>query len=199
MSEEPTLPTLSTKRLTLRMLDEGDVDALFRMLSDPEVMRYWSRPPIENREEAESFVENSHEGFLERRYFQWGILDKESDAFLGVCTLFELDRQNRRSEVGFMLARRFWRRGLMKEALEGLFDFAFGPMKMHRIEGDVDPRNERCLATMEKLGFQREGYARQRWLVGEEVQDSVLLGLLASDWRAMVEAESQVEAAGPDA
>ena len=38
--------------------------------------------------------------------------------------------------------------------------------------------------TLETLGFRREGYLRQRWLVAGERQDSVLMGLLAGDWQA---------------
>jgi RimJ/RimL family protein N-acetyltransferase len=55
-------------------------------------------------------------------------------------------------------------------------------MAMRRIEADVDPRNLPSLRTLEALGFRREGYLRQRWQVGGELQDSVLMGLLASDW-----------------
>ena len=55
---------------------------------------------------------------------------------------------------------------------------------VRRIEVDVDPRNLPSLRTLEALGFLREGYLRQRWQVGGELQDSVLMGLLANDWRA---------------
>ena len=41
-----------------------------------------------------------------------------------------------------------------------------------------------ALRTLEDLGFLREGYLRQRWQVGGELQDSVLMGLLASDWHS---------------
>jgi RimJ/RimL family protein N-acetyltransferase len=66
-----------------------------------------------------------------------------------------------------------------------LLDHAFGALCLHRIEADVDPRNTPSLRTLERLGFVREGYLRQRWAVGGERQDSVLLGLLASDWSAL--------------
>jgi RimJ/RimL family protein N-acetyltransferase len=55
---------------------------------------------------------------------------------------------------------------------------------LHRVEADTDPRNAASLALLERLGFVREGILRERWIVGGEVADSVLLGLLAADWRA---------------
>ena len=65
-----------------------------------------------------------------------------------------------------------------------LFGHAFGAMSLRRIEADVDPRNLPSLRTLENLGFRREGYLRQRWQVAGELQDSVLMGLLAGDWQA---------------
>ena len=44
------------------------------------------------------------------------------------------------------------------------------------------------LRLLERLGFRREGYLRERWIVGAEINDTVFLGLLESDWRARGEA-----------
>ncbi len=54
-------------------------------------------------------------------------------------------------------------------------------MGMRRIDADVDPRNAASLRCIERLGFVREGFARERWVVAGEVQDSVLLGLLTRE------------------
>jgi len=70
----------------------------------------------------------------------------------------------------------------MAEALPLLLDHAFSDLSLNRIEADVDPRNHRSLRLLERLGFEREGYQRERHLVGGERQDSVLLGLLSSTW-----------------
>jgi RimJ/RimL family protein N-acetyltransferase len=71
----------------------------------------------------------------------------------------------------------------MTEALTLLFDFAFETLDFHRLEADADPRNERSLRLLERLGFLREGYFRERYHVAGEIQDSVMLGLLRRDWR----------------
>lgn len=61
--------------------------------------------------------------------------------------------------------------------------YAFDELALRRIEADADPRNAQSLHLLERLGFQREGYARERWHVGGEVCDSVLLGLLRREWK----------------
>ena len=70
----------------------------------------------------------------------------------------------------------------MAQALPLLFDYAFDTLDLHRLEADIDPRNQRSLKTLQKLGFQKEGYLRQRHQVNGERQDSIMLGLLADDW-----------------
>jgi RimJ/RimL family protein N-acetyltransferase len=101
---------------------------------------------------------------------------------VGSCTLFQWSAKHRRAEIGYALDRSLWGQGIMTEALTALFDFAFGPLALHRLEADVDPRNARSLAILERLGFAREGLLRERFHVGGEIQDSLLLGLLARDW-----------------
>jgi RimJ/RimL family protein N-acetyltransferase len=97
-------------------------------------------------------------------------------------TLWRFDVENRHAEVGFALARRAWGRGLMKEGLNQAIALSFGPLGLRRLEADVDPRNEASLRLLESLGFRREGLMRERWNTGGELQDGVLLGLLAREW-----------------
>jgi|FLOH01.1.fsa_nt_gi [ribosomal protein S5]-alanine N-acetyltransferase len=192
MFEAETLPTLTTSRLSLRALRVTDAGVVFDIFRDPEVMRYWSCLPFASPSQAEQLIAKTHLGFEQRTFFQWGIAHAEDDRIIGTCTLFALDLQNLRTEVGFILARSCWGQGYMQEVLQALFTYAFGPLGLHRIEADVDPRNERSLATLKAQGFQREGLLRERWLVAGERQDSVFLGLLHADWLA---AASQMPAA----
>ena len=63
-----------------------------------------------------------------------------------------------------------------------MFNYAFEVLNFHRIEADVDPRNDASVRTLERLGFQREGYLRERWQVNGEIQDAFFYGLLRPDW-----------------
>ena len=100
---------------------------------------------------------------------------------IGKCILFQFNQANHRAEIGFILNHNYWRQGLMHQALEAVIDFAFTTLKLHRIEADVDPENAGSLGVLEKLGFQREGLFRDRWLLNNEWVDSVMLGLVKPD------------------
>lgn len=184
MIDGDRLPTIEAERVVLRWLTERDAEGLFAIFSDKEVVRYWSSPAFRNREEAGRLIEEVHRFFREGSLYQWGIALREDDRVIGTCTLAQLDVANRRAEIGFALGREHWGKGIMTEALIALLDHGFGPMNLHRVEADVDPRNVPSIRTMERLGFQREGYLRERWLVHDEKQDSVFYGLLEREWLA---------------
>ncbi|MBY4597301.1 GNAT family N-acetyltransferase [bacterium BD-1] len=176
------LPTLVAPRLQLRWIEPADLEDLYAVFSDPEVMRFWSHVAWPHRDEASIYLEAIHRGFEQGDLFQWGIALRGDDQVVGTVTLYDIDHAQGRAELGFALARDHWGRRYAREALTVLLDHAFGQLGLRRIEADVDPRNQGSLNTLEALGFRREGYLRQRWQVAGELQDSVLMGLLASEW-----------------
>ena len=176
------LPIIETERLRLRHLEESDTDSLFEIFSDREALRFWGFPPFNKRGEAEKLLADIHDHFRQKTLFQWGIALRSDDKVIGTTTLFRYDEQSRRAEIGYILNRQFWGKGLINEALRALVTFAFEELNLHRIEADIEPRNASSIKTVERLGFQKEGYLRERWIVDGEIQDSLFYGLLKSDW-----------------
>lgn len=176
------LPTIDATRLCLRWISERDVEAFYAIYSHPEVMRYWSTPPLANREVAASLIKEIHDGWQRRALLKWGIALRSDDQLIGSITLFNLDFNNRRAEIGYALGRDYWGRGYMNEALMALLKYAFEVLDLHRLEADIDPRNTASIKTVERLGFQREGYLRERSQVGGEIQDALFYGLLRREW-----------------
>jgi RimJ/RimL family protein N-acetyltransferase len=182
MTDPDRLPTIPALRVVLRHLTEDDVDALFAIFSNPEVMRYWSTLPMTDRREALDLLEHVHGSFRRGTLFQWGVARRGDDLVIGTCTLFNFETDNRRAEIGYALGREHWGQGYMREALEALLGYAFGELDLQRLEADVDPRNSSSIRSLERLGFQREGYLRERWRVGGDVQDALFFGLLRREW-----------------
>jgi RimJ/RimL family protein N-acetyltransferase len=176
------LPLLETTRLRLRALADADLPALFGIFSDPQAMRYWSRPAMTDVAEAETLLREIQRHAEAETLFQWGIARREDDLVIGTCTLFRIDREHRRGELGYILRRDHWGRGLAHEALTALVSHAFGPMGLHRLEADIDPRNAGSIRSVERLGFKPEGRLRERYFVAGEIQDSLIYGLLSPEW-----------------
>jgi RimJ/RimL family protein N-acetyltransferase len=177
-------PTLTTARLVLRETAPRDVDAVFEMESDPVAMRYWSRPPMTDIAEARAAVERAMGFFPQRIGLRWTITLAAEARALGHTALFNFNEQSGRADIGYGLARRNWGQGFMHEALLAVIDYGFGPLGLRRIEADIDPRNAASVRALERLGFEREGFLRERWQVVDEISDSLLMGLLAREWPA---------------
>ncbi|MBY6185653.1 GNAT family N-acetyltransferase [Marinobacter hydrocarbonoclasticus] len=175
----PTNP-ITTARLTLRPVNEHDAPALFPLYADAEAMRFWSRPPFTALSEAEQLVQRGVEGWEQQQSMMW-VVEAEG-VVAGTISLFSLSEQNRRAEIGYMLARPFWQQGIMSEALTAIIALAFGPMDLNRLEADIDPDNVASARLLQRLGFAHEGHLPQRWIVDGRVTDSDLYGLLKAHW-----------------
>jgi [ribosomal protein S5]-alanine N-acetyltransferase len=178
------LPTLPTPRLALRQLTPADAGDIFAIFSDPEVMRFWDHGPMRDVAAAETYVAAIQEGLRNQQLFQWGTWDPAERRIVGTCTLLHVSTVHERGEIGFAVARAHWGRGVATEAVSALIAFCFEQLELHRLEADVDPRNERSLRLLERLGFRREGLLRERYFVDGERQDTVILGLLRTEWNA---------------
>lgn len=175
--------TLRTERLVLRPLREGDAADLFGIFSDPAVMRYWSTPPWPTVEAALEKIARDTKAMASGEYLNLGIESNTNGRLIGSCTLFSFVDQCKRAELGYALAHAAWGHGYMHEALCALLNYAVSVHELNRIEADIDPRNEGSARTLQRLGFQQEGYLRERWIVNGEVSDSALYGLLRRDWQ----------------
>lgn len=179
---------LSTPRLELRMLAEADIPVLFSFYSHPEVMRYWSAPPMTGLEQAQQKFREIQSGYQSGAALQLGIQRLSDQALIGACTLLHFHWPSRRAEIGYLLGRPYWRQGYIQEALHALITYAFQDLDLNRLEADIDPRNTASARTLERLGFQKEGRLRQRWIVNGEVQDTDFYGLLRSEWLSALDA-----------
>ena len=177
---------IDTPRLTLRALIPLDSEALFSIFSDPDVMRYWNTPPWTSVVDAEKFIAEHRSAMLSDEWITLGIYSNDDGTLLGKCMLFHYDRESRRAEIGFGIARSAWGKGYIQEAASALIDYAINTMQLRRIEAEIDPENIASGKTLERLGFVQEGLLRQRWQINGVVSDSALYGLLAKHWPANI-------------
>ena len=176
------LPCLEGERVVLRHLQDSDAEDIFEIYRNDDVIRYWSSPAQISVGEAREMISDIRKQFEARTMFEWGVALRENDRVVGTCTLIHLDTTHRRAEIGYALNREFWGAGYASETVELVIAFAFGPMNLHRIEADVHPENTGSIRVLEKQGFKREGYLRERWHHLGRIEDGVYFGLLRPEW-----------------
>ena len=182
-------PVLESDCIRLRGIRESDLDDLFTLFSDPRVMRYWSRGPMTDRQEAVDYAKTILDGFVKRDLLNWIVADAGSDAMIGTATLYEINPQHARAGLGYALMPEYWGKGLAQEAATLAISYGFLELGLHRIEADTEPNNLRSNKVLERLGFQREGLLRERFVHPDGIQDSLVFGLLQPEWIAYLESQ----------
>jgi ribosomal-protein-alanine N-acetyltransferase len=145
---------LTTPRLVLRTATENDIPLLHeRIFTDQEVMRYAFAGLPMAREESERFM---------RAHFTFGnsltgiavLTEKSAGEVIGYAGLLACDALEEADfELGFVLARRAWGRGLATEIGRAQLAFGFGRISCNRLLGLVEPRNTPSIHVLEKLGM----------------------------------------------
>jgi len=114
----------------------------------------------------------------------WLSLREAPDRIVGQLRFSQVSRGPFYSAMlGYSLDSACEGRGLMHEALVAALADAFGPrVALHRVQANARPENARSLRLLDRLGFEREGYARQYLFIDGAWRDHVLTALRAPDW-----------------
>ena len=172
------LPTLETERLILRKMTLNDVEAVFAYASDPEVSRYTLWEAHRSIEDSRAFLKLTTQKYENGGEPDWGIVYKGNGCLVGVCGLVNWEAEHARAEVGFVLSREYWGRGLMSEAVRAILRFGFERMNLNRIEARCIAENAASARVMEKAGMVYEGTLRQREYIKGAYRDIKLYAIL---------------------
>ena len=170
-------PTLRGSRLTLRQLHIDDAEPLFDVLSNETVMRYWSSGLQTSVEETRRYLKWNAD--CDAEHYCWAITRHDGPA-LGWVIL--VPRREGMFELGYILGRAEWGKGIVQEAANLVLDYAFGPLGSRRVMAETDPENIASIRLLEKLGFRQEGHLRAEWQTHIGIRDSLIFGLLQHEW-----------------
>jgi [ribosomal protein S5]-alanine N-acetyltransferase len=185
----PPLPELITDRLVVRLAQPADIPAILRYNRENEAHLANSRPRCPADFLTETFWQRSVDASLREfradRSARLYLFDREQPGtVVGTAALSQIFRGPAQYCVlGYGLAKEHEGKGLMREGLEAVIRFAFGPMNLRRIMANYVPTNARSGALLRRLGFVVEGYARDYLLLDGRWQDHILTSLTNPDWR----------------
>ena len=141
---------LETDRLLLRPLVASDADAIYALRSDAEIMRYIREP--QNRRETENWIRLVSSRWQKDKLGFCGVVEKKTGVLTGWCGVWHLAETDE-VEIGYAIAKEFWRRGFATEAAEVLLEYAFAQIKPDKITAVAEPGNTASRRVMEKLGM----------------------------------------------
>jgi len=171
-------PELLAGRLLLRRMTAADMDDLFDMRSNLDIMQYIARPLAETPADALKLIANIDEGIADSELINWGITLRDQNRVIGTIGFYRMKPEHHRAEVGYLLHSSFQNKGYMQEALEAVIEFGFKEMKLHSIEAVIDPRNARSEKILVKNDFVKEAYFKENVYFEGKFLDSVHYSLL---------------------
>lgn len=142
---------LETERLFLRRFNENDIDAVFAMRRDADLMRF-IREPQTNRTEAENWVKLVSSRWETEQFGFCAVIEKSSNRFAGWCGLWRL-KETDEVEVGYALIKDFRGCGYAKEAAEAFLVYGFEMLNLREIVAVARPENRASRRVMERLGM----------------------------------------------
>jgi [ribosomal protein S5]-alanine N-acetyltransferase len=176
-------PVLETPRLVLRELVIEDAEAVFRNSSDPQVARFLGRDPDASLEVSLKRVQSCVDALKEHTGIRWAITLRGDPTLLGTVGFWKWNKPSFYAEIGYELGPAHWNKGYMTEAVRAALAFGFEHMDLNRVEANTDPDNLASRRVVEKLGFTHEATLRQNWFYAGKFLDSVIYGLLKSEFK----------------
>jgi RimJ/RimL family protein N-acetyltransferase len=154
--------TWETRRLLARPAAVSDAAAVFEHYAcDPAVAKYMTWRPHRSIDETNEFLRRCEQVWVDGSAFPWSLWLKDSGEFAG---LVEIRVRGNSIDVGYALSQRWWRQGLMTEALTWVVKWALVQPEIFRVWATCDVDNVASARVLERVGMEREGVLR-RWLV----------------------------------
>ena len=108
----------------------------------------------------------------------------EDGAIVGGININEIVRGVFKSGyLGYQIGAPYARRGYMREALALTLRIAFGRLRLHRVEANIQPGNRASIALVRRAGFRREGLSPRYLKIGGRWRDHERWALTVEEWR----------------
>jgi RimJ/RimL family protein N-acetyltransferase len=175
------------KLVRLRSIERSDIEPIMKWVGDEEVTNFLGGEmllgPL-SRIAEEKFIEHAAEPSPNSRLF---VIETLADCrYLGSTDLHNISWVNRNAEAGIVIGEKSsWGKGYGTDAMRVLLRYAFDKLNLNRVSLRVFDYNPRAIASYERCGFKREGVLRQDKFLGGKYHDTIAMGILAHEFRAL--------------
>ena len=150
-----------TERLILRKVTPDDVDDLFLLDSNPDVMKYVGMKPLTKKEETLKMIENLINQYKNNKTARLAVIEKSSNRLIGWSGIKlltdEVNGYKNVHELGYRFLPEFWGKGYATESARASLDFGFNQLNANTIYAYADVENHSSNYILTQLGFENKG------------------------------------------
>lgn len=178
-------PVLRTQRLLLRRLQKNDCLDMHEYSRDAEVTKYLTWEPHPDPHYTMRYLTYIIPKYRTGDFHDWAVIHKESGKMIGTCGFTSFNYAHNSAEIGYVLNRRFWGKGLAAEAIRAVMRVGFFDLNLHRIEAKYMIGNAQSRRVMEKCGMQFEGIQRDAMYIKNQYETIGICSILSADYIAL--------------
>lgn len=146
---------IETQRLTLRPLERGDLDDMYRIQSDPVTMAFWPAPF--SLDASRAWIERSIESFRVNGFGRYALIVKDSGALIGDCGILRSPIDGTpENDLGYIIFHTFWNQGYATEAAAACKRYAFETLQLDRVCANMPVDHMASRRIAEKIGMSLE-------------------------------------------
>jgi len=167
-------PTLETSDLILCEILPDAAPAIQRIRSNPEILEFMDRAPLESIPATEAFIRNLNENFHAGKNVFWGLALKSTRELIGTGGFHRWESATAEAEIAYELLPQFWRRGFISQALREMLTFGFLEMGLRKIVAHVNPENVASRRVLEKFAFRQVAYLKENFYFNGRYLDTAV-------------------------
>ena len=150
-------PSLSSERLMFVPLTEKDIDELYELRSDLEVMKYINRTSVKSKAEIAAFINKIDTGVKTGKWVYWKIQQKNNSELIGTICLWLFREDGMSCDIGYELRKNYWGNGYMREAIGVICNFGLEVLGVKKIVALTAKDNSASTRLLSTSGFSKEG------------------------------------------
>lgn len=176
---------IETPRLILRKFKTEDAEQMYsNWASDPVVTKYLSWSIHKNVSETKEIIGSWVGEYENKNFYHWCITIKPTGEAIGDISIVKMFEDTECCEIGYVLSRKFWNKGIMTEALHAVLEYLFERAGFHRIQLKHDVENLASGKVMIKNGLKREGVLRKAEKNGQgQWCDAAIYSILIDEFK----------------
>ncbi len=167
---------IETDRLLLKQFTPDDADALYRIYRQPDLFKYMSNEKPLLWKQTEEVINSFRENWQKHNFGVWAVVYKKNQRLIGHCGLKFLENTSE-VQVGYLLLKSYWGKGLGTEAASATLKYGFEVVKLERIVAVAKSENIASRRVMEKVGmkYEKDAYHYENDVVYYSISREVYL------------------------
>ncbi|MFH1228881.1 MAG: GNAT family protein [Candidatus Aenigmatarchaeota archaeon] len=179
---------LRTKRLILRDITMKDAKDLSSAINNIDISRWLLVIPHPyTMKDAKQLINKLRDDSKKkpRSNYSFGIELAGKHGIIGAVGMSRVNIFQGTATIMYWLGQKYWRQGIMQEAVTKVIDYAFYTLKLRRIDVSAFVGNIGSNQLIKKLGFSYEGTRKERCRskADGKIHDEFIYGLLRRDWK----------------